>query len=198
MIPAFNITTFSKLLSVLFCVSALDSSINFYFFLWILYLKKPFYPYCFTPKITPLSLMIFSSKLWSLYSFPTFMEGQWEPITCSLVQVFLRSWKCPTIPIFNLNWHLRNKIQNFFLARIAGSNLIKNYYYIFPTEQTDEMIPAFNITTFSKLLSVLFCVSALDSLILLLFFYEFCIWKSHSIPTVLRPKSLLYCSWFFL
>ena len=35
-------------------------------------LKKPFYPYCFTSKITPLSLMIFFSKLLSLYSFPTF------------------------------------------------------------------------------------------------------------------------------
>ena len=41
-IPAFNITTFSKFLSVLFCVRAFDSLI-YYSFLWILYLSLLFY-----------------------------------------------------------------------------------------------------------------------------------------------------------
>ena len=36
-----------------------------------------------------------------------------------------------------------------------------------------QIIPAFNITTFSKFLSVLFCVRAFDSLIYYSFFYEF-------------------------
>ena len=71
------------------------------------------------------------------------------------------------------------------LAQILG-----NYYYIFPTEQTDEMVPAFNSTTFSKILSVLFGVSALDSLINYYFLW------SPSIPAVLRTKSILYRSWF--
>ena len=60
---------FSKFLSVLFCVRALDGLIN-YSFLWILYLKKPFYLYCFTPKITPLSLMIFFYKTFIPILFP--------------------------------------------------------------------------------------------------------------------------------
>ena len=38
-----------------------------------------------------------------------------------------------------------------------------------------QILPAFNITTFSKFLFVLFCVRPLDSLINYSFFNEFCI-----------------------
>ena len=50
------------------------------------------------------------------------------------------------------------------LASLA--RILENTIIFCPTEQTDEIIPAFiNITTFSKFLSVLFCVRSLDSLI---------------------------------
>ena len=54
-----------------------------------------------------------------------------------------------------LNWHLRDINTEIFPRSLPSLES-------FSTEQTDEIIPVLNITPFSKFLSVLFCVRALD------------------------------------
>ena len=55
-------------------------------FLWIMYLKKSFFPHCFTSKITTFSLMMFQN--FTPYSLPTFLwKGTWKPFFYSLVLV---------------------------------------------------------------------------------------------------------------
>ena len=88
-VPALNITTYSKFYLYLF-VQGLDS-LNNYSFSQILFFKMPFYPYCFTPKITPLSLMIFF--LQNFYPFTLsllFVALENLAITCILELVQLR------------------------------------------------------------------------------------------------------------
>ena len=65
-IPAFIITIFPKFYLYLFvCL------INYSFFMNSVF-TKPFYPYYFTPKITPLSLMIFIQNFYA-YTFSYFL-----------------------------------------------------------------------------------------------------------------------------
>ena len=89
--------------------------------------------------------------------------------------------------LLSLQAFTRYKYRNFsLLASLART--LENYYYIFPTEQTDEINSAVKITIFFEFISVLFCVRALDSLFMNFGF------EKKPIPTVLHPKSLFYRS----
>ena len=97
--------------------------------------KSPSIPTVLHQKSLLYRSWFFSSKLLSLYSFPTFYGRAWEPITCSLVPVLFLENVLLSL-LFTLNWHLRDINSEFFLARFARSILRKLLLY-FP-HRTDR------------------------------------------------------------
>ena len=103
--------------------------------------------------------------------------------------------------IFTLKCHLRDINTEISLLTLLAWILEKNYY-IFSTEQTHKKLISVLLVLLSQYLKKTWCndfvlEKALPSLLftqiipafnittlLITLFYEFCIWKSPSIPTV--------------
>ena len=85
----------------------------------------------------------------------------WKAGESLLLVLFLESVLLSLL--FTLNWHLRDINTEFFPRSLHACSNLRKLQFNFPIEQTDEIIPAFNITTFSKMCT--FCVRALEILI---------------------------------
>ena len=147
-----------------------------------------YYPYFFTLKwhLRNINTEIFPRSLYIIiiinyYVFP--QSRQMKKICFASIIVtaiiLLKYWV--------LNFYF------FFKQLVLGKKL--NYRFFFT-----QTIPAFNITTLSKFLSVFVCVRALDSLINYSFFINSVFEKAllSLLFYTQYPKSLLYRSWFFL